>query len=85
MKSKQAYYSEEALDEAPREDCTAVKGCIYSRFVFLWVGGGVTVLLLKRKKKRRNGAMQENKIYLTKSHSALEIHTEKRRVGFVLY
>lgn len=41
MKSKQAYYSEEALDEAgaPREDCTAVKGCIYSRFVFLWVGG----------------------------------------------
>lgn len=53
MKSKQAYYSEEALDEAPREDCTAVKGCIYSRFVFLWVGGGVTVLLLKRKKKRK--------------------------------
>lgn len=49
MKSKQAYYSEEALDEAgaPREDCTAVKGCIYRRFVFLrvvvvvvvWEGG----------------------------------------------
>lgn len=41
MKSKQADYSEEALDQAgaPREDCTAVKGCIYSRFVFLWVWG----------------------------------------------
>lgn len=54
MKSKQAYYSEEALDEAgvPREDCTAVKGCIYSRFVFLWVwgGGGFTVLLFLKKK-----------------------------------
>lgn len=53
MKSKQAYYSEEALDEvdAPREDCTAVKGCIYSRFVFLWVcAGGLQCCSLKKKK-----------------------------------